>query len=106
MPEVVERKRKKTEDTKAEFNGTLTWGLRNYSPPESISEDKDSINAHVEWLRREWRKTDPELSVVDLKMGLTFAERRRLVLQQGKVAEIVEKFPWLQCYRQVIWSSL
>lgn len=50
-------------------------------------------------LQREFKKTgaDVDITTIDQKMSLTFAERRKLiVIETNSLAEIIEKFPWLQ----------
>ncbi|CAC5420819.1 unnamed protein product [Mytilus coruscus] len=102
LPEVVERKRKKEKEPERKEGGILTWGLENYSPSQSISEDEASINSHKEWMLREWRRSEPDLNILDMKMDLTFPSRRSLILKEATVKEVIQEYPWLQSHRQLL----
>ncbi|CAC5388564.1 unnamed protein product [Mytilus coruscus] len=102
LPEVVERKRKKEKEPERKEGGILTWGLENYSPSQSISEDEASINSHKEWMLREWRRSEPDFNILDMKMDLTFPSRRSLILKEATVKEVIQEYPWLQSHRQLL----
>lgn len=72
--------------------GILTWGLENYAPAQNISEDEASISNHTEWMQREWRKSEPDLPIVDMKMDLTFPSRRNKILADTTTKEVIEEY--------------
>lgn len=57
----------------------FTWGLGKYLPEPPASQDETSTNMHVQVLKREFRKTGPDVDMffVDQKMALTFSYRRK-----------------------------
>ena len=90
----------------------FTWGLGKYLPEPPVSEDETSTNMHVQALKREFRKTGPDVDMfsVDQKMALTFSYRRKLVVNEKiSVADLTETFPWLKlrcevnCSCQIMW---
>lgn len=107
-PEVQSRKKKEKPQkliTSPTTPGptTFTWGLENYLPRIPVTEDETSHDVHLQWLQREHRKTssDIDFSTVDLKMSLTFACRRQLVVEGAGILHLLEKYPWLQSYQEV-----
>ncbi|XP_071086230.1 sterile alpha motif domain-containing protein 3-like [Haliotis cracherodii] len=105
-PEVQARTRKRKSEPSEEPASkrvNLTWGLANFLPPPLPSEDSESIEAHVDWLQREFKKTAPCMPKVYLKMNLTFPERRRNVITQGLgVGDLLLKYPWLHQREQLL----
>lgn len=89
-PEVPIRKRKKKIPPAgaATANGggerIFTWCLGKYLPELPVSEDEASIIIHIRNLQREFRKTgaDVDITYIDQKMSLTFAERRKLIVTE------------------------
>ena len=77
----------------------LTWGLGKYLQEAPASEDETSSIMHVQALKREYRKTGPDVDMfsVDQKMSLTFSYRRKLVVNvKMSVANLTEKIPWIK----------
>ena len=83
-----------------------------YLPEPTASEDETSNNMHVQALKREFRKTGPDVDMfsVDQKLALTFSYRRKLVVNEKmSVADLTEKFPRLKlrcevnCFSQIMW---
>lgn len=97
----MDKKRKKNQVPERKEVGILTWGLENYAPAQNISEDEASISIHTEWMQREWRKSEPDLPIVDMKMDLTFPSRRNKILADTTTKEVIEEYLWLQSHRQV-----
>ncbi|XP_056605092.1 uncharacterized protein LOC130421303 isoform X1 [Triplophysa dalaica] len=62
----------------------------------SIGEDATSINAHVKTLQDQYKKTQPDAGIVDEKIKLTFAWRRREIVNGTPVAEIFQIYPFLR----------
>lgn len=62
----------------------FTWCLGKYLPELPVSEDEASIIIHIRNLQREFRKTgaDIDITYIDQKMSLTFAERRKLIVTE------------------------
>lgn len=90
--------------TKAKTN--LTWGMSNYLPKRPDSEDSESIKLHKTWFKQEYRQVDQDFRLVDLKMGLTFPDRRKDIVQDGNsLSEIIKEYPFLQDRRQVLCLS-
>ena len=110
LPEVQSRIRKrKLADMDTDLavkKIALTWGLENYLPSRCPSEDEESIKIHIEWLHKEMKKTAPNMVSVDLKMILTFPERRAdIVTKNMGVGELLQKYPWLHQRDQVLFFS-
>lgn len=79
-----------------------TWGMARYCPDLPTSEDETTLKGHKEWLKKEFLKTVPDVSTVDLKMDLTFAKRRMLIVkEQAPVCDVIGEYPWLKNHRQV-----
>ncbi|KAG1647302.1 hypothetical protein GQR58_030704 [Nymphon striatum] len=105
LPQVQARKRKINSELSDEPPTNivnLIWGLANFHLPTLLSEDSTSITAEIDWLQREFKKTTPTIKIVDLKMKLTFPERRNDVVSQGLgIGDLLQKYPWLQQREQV-----
>lgn len=107
-PDVVSRKRKRTsketnQNTEPEARN-FTWGMEDYLPNSSQSEDDVSVNIHIESLKREFRKTSADINVtmVDQKMDLTFAHRREMIVTKKiEMKNLLEIFPWLHLRHEV-----
>ncbi|XP_052076738.1 uncharacterized protein LOC127714725 [Mytilus californianus] len=106
LPEVKAKKRKVTTELKDDIpkaKKNLTWGMSNYLPMRPDSEDLESIKLHKTWLKQEYRKVDQDFRLVDLKMGLTFPDRRKDIVQDGNsLSEIIKEYPFLQDRRQLL----
>jgi uncharacterized pyridoxamine 5'-phosphate oxidase family protein len=78
--------------------------MENYLPNPPQSEDDASVNIHIESLKREFRKTsaDVNVSMVDQKMDLTFAHRRKMIVTEKiEMKNLLEIFPWLHLRYEV-----
>ncbi|XP_061192221.1 sterile alpha motif domain-containing protein 3-like isoform X2 [Saccostrea echinata] len=103
--EVVQKKRKKEQKMEAMKDlKQFTWGLGNFLPKQSPSEDETSIKLHVSWLKRENKKSiDIDHQNVKVKMDITFPYRRSLIVNDKlAVSEVVDAFPWLGSYREIL----
>lgn len=103
LPEVKANKRQKTDSTIKIYQGPSTWGLKNYLPDKPLSEDEASVEKHMQWLQKEYRKKDDQdITQVDLLMDLTLHHRRTLVVsQQMDVESILSDYPWLKSTDEV-----
>lgn len=82
----------------------FTWGMEYYLPNSPQSEDDVSVNIHIESLKREFRKTsaDVNVTIVDQKMDLTFAHRRKMIVTKKiEMKNLLEIFPWLHLRHEV-----
>ncbi|XP_076101714.1 sterile alpha motif domain-containing protein 3-like [Mytilus galloprovincialis] len=104
LPEVKANKRQKTDSTIKIYQGPSTWGLKNYLPDKPLSEDEASVEKHMQWLQKEYRKKDDQdITQVDLLMDLTLHHRRTLVVsQQMDVESILSDYPWLKSTDELI----
>ncbi|XP_052063836.1 uncharacterized protein LOC127703799 [Mytilus californianus] len=107
LPEVQARKRKKdTAPTPENISGGkvyLTWSMANFLPAQPESEDDTAISLHCGWLKREFIKTDQNEALINLKMNLTFAARRKAVVEGTiSAAELVDQYPFLKDRRQIL----
>lgn len=99
LPEVSARKRPKKEEIQSpRLQAVSTWGLSNYLPEELLTEDEETINQHIEWMKKEYRKKEGQnLLQVKQKMALTFPHRRKMIVTNMASAEsVLVEFPFLQ----------
>ena len=81
----------------------LTWGMANFLPPPLASEDEASIQLHKEWLKAEFKKTNQNFDVVDLKMDITYPTRRKeIVTDNMDTNSLLQEYPFLKNRRQVM----
>ena len=79
-------------------------GLPNYLPDRPSGEDETFIGKHKEWLQDEKRarRKRPDMSQIDKRMTLTFADCRLMVVERNTaVSEVIEEYPWLETFHQV-----
>ena len=104
LPEVKARKRKVEESVVNTDvrNVNLTWGMANYLPPQLESEDDTASDMHIQSLKREYCKTEKNKALADLKMKLSFSNRRKeIVTDNMPIGDILEIYPFLKDRRQV-----
>ena len=78
-PVGLARKRKNIDgkDNSAKLRAVVRRGIVNWAPPATDGKDETSCKAHISWLRKECKKRQPNQSIVDKKMELTFSFRRK-----------------------------
>jgi hypothetical protein len=64
-------------------------------------EDDASIASHVAMLKVQWNKSNPDVSIVSVRMEKTYADRRALVFNGVSTQAILEKYPTLRYAEQV-----
>lgn len=77
--------------------------MENYLPNLPQSKDDASVNIHIESLKREFRKAfaDVNVTMVDQKMDLTFAHRRKMIVTEKiEMKNLLEIYPWLHLRHQ------
>lgn len=72
------------------------------SPPTS-SEDKVAHNRHCKAMQTEYAKVHSNVALGAQLMQLTYAGRRQEVKSERPVKEIVERYPFLQNYVEVMF---
>lgn len=78
--------------------------MANFLPAQPESEDDTAVSLHCGWLKREFIKTEQNEALVNLKMNLTLAVRRKAVVEGTtfiSAAEVVDQYPFLKDGRQV-----
>ena len=72
------------------------FGMANYLPSAPESEDDESTQRHVKWLKGaiKSRKSDDGAKVSSL-MDLTLYHRRKMSIDGASTAELAEEYPWL-----------
>ena len=72
------------------------WGVTHYLPDRPEGEDDVSIAKHKEAMRVESKKLRQDLSKVRLLMDLTFADRRKSVVNDlCKIEDLRSEYPCL-----------
>ena len=72
------------------------YGLRDYLPGRPQSETDETIVAHINNMKKEWKKRDHDQMKINTLMDLTFADRRKLIVNQAPdVAQVLEDYPVL-----------
>ena len=97
-------KRRKVDSDTPKPASLPMYGLPNYLPDRPSGEDETSIGKHKEWLQDEKRarRKRPDMSQIDKRMTLTFADRRLMVVEKNTtVSEVIEEYPWLESFHQV-----
>ena len=100
--EVKSRKRKesvaaitKSASVPKELKFPPMFGMANYMPTRSTSEDDSSIDNHKKWLSVESTKKRPSCAEVSTRMNLTFPDRRREIIKGLPIQEVKTVYPWL-----------
>ncbi|CAC5426220.1 unnamed protein product [Mytilus coruscus] len=108
QPEVISRSKTKTNKNpqpQTEDSSVFVWGLARFLPPLLVSEDSISQQGHIDWLKREHKKTisDIDISTINMKMDLTFSYRRKQIVEDKVgVKELIDMFPWLQSRQEIL----
>lgn len=61
-----------------------------------VGEDSTSVEAHVNVLQSECRKTHPNILTVKDRMARTFSWRRREIMEGVPVEDVLNKYPYLR----------
>ena len=75
-----------------------TWGIpkENFLPERFSGETDLSISSHIKWLQNEVVKIKRDSTIIDMKMRITFPERRRMIIEEkATVSDIKKLFPIL-----------
>lgn len=95
---MLARKRKNVDGSKssAKLRAVVRRGIVNWAPPATEGEDEASCKAHVTWMKKEYKKRQPNQSVVDKKMELTYSFRRKMINEKKHLlVDIEETYPFL-----------
>ena len=95
---MLARKRKNVDGSKssAKLRAVVRRGIVNWAPPATEGEDEVSCKAHVTWMKKEYKKRQPNQSVVDKKMELTYSFRRKMINEKKHLlVDIEETYPFL-----------
>lgn len=99
-PIVLARKRKSNAGTPPICKAKR--GIVNWEPPQVEGEDEMSSKLHMEWMQKEYKKRDPNMTLVYDKMTRTYASRRRYINESSPtLQEINDKYPFLFDPQQV-----
>ncbi|XP_071793326.1 uncharacterized protein [Asterias amurensis] len=101
--QVMERKRKQPPTAKQMVKTPKlskfppAFGLENYCPPQQPSEDENSLIRHKEWLKIENTKKRPQYIEVTQRMGITFPDRRAMIVNSKylNMETVKNAYPWL-----------
>lgn len=73
----------------------------------AVQKDNTSIQLHTNWLQHELKKTNQDFRLVDLKMDLRFAERRKHIVKDGMgISDLIKEYPFIQDRRQVHYIQI
>ncbi|KAG1925400.1 hypothetical protein F2P79_025572 [Pimephales promelas] len=61
-----------------------------------VGEDSTSVEAHVNVLQNEYRKTHPDMLTVKDRMTRTFSWRRREIMAGMSVEDVLKRYPFLR----------
>ena len=87
----------------------LVHGVANYLPPQIVGEDRDTIDIHISFLKKQARLDFclQDQEKITSKMEKTFPHRRELVVMKGlPVVDMRDMFPIIFSKNQVIFSFL
>ena len=70
-------------------------GVKNYLPPTEQSEDANSIESHRNMMTSESKKKRQDIAKINHLMNITFADRRRKVVEGWSVADLKLEYPCL-----------
>ncbi|XP_046842756.1 uncharacterized protein LOC124436825 isoform X2 [Xenia sp. Carnegie-2017] len=97
-PVVLSRKRKNVDGSPAAtiFRAAVRRGIVNWAPPPIDGEDNVCSQAHVSWMKKELKRKQPNLTLVNKKMELTYSFRRRMINEEKHLLkDIMEQYPFL-----------
>lgn len=96
---------------------TPAYGAKNYMPKRPVSEDDESIQKHIDFMKKEAKARSRNVRAVETCMDLTLSDRREFIINGNKTVEEVRlQYPLLFNAHQVIqmliidcihiWNSL
>lgn len=71
-----------------------------------IGEDATSVEAHVQVLLDQYRKMQPDMTIVKDRMARTFSWRRREIVDGISVEDLMRKYPFLTMPEGVSHNSM
>lgn len=82
---------------------TPAYGAKNYLPKRPMSEDDESIQKHIDFMKKEAKARNRNFRAVETCMDLTFSDRREFIINGNKTVEEVRlQYPLLFDAHQVI----
>ncbi|XP_057300287.1 uncharacterized protein LOC130630716 isoform X2 [Hydractinia symbiolongicarpus] len=112
LPEIILMKSKFSKQPKKdaahEIEGAIrssnVWGVKNHLPACDPGEDDRTMEMHRRTLVKQYNvhHYNRKMSVLQVAMNKTFSWRRKLIIEDGCVAELFDKFPLLKEPRQII----
>lgn len=106
IPIVIEKKAKYHEirkEKKEQSKSTSpAYGMPQYLPSETVTEDNDSIKGHKSYMIMELKKRNPDRRKIETSMMATFADRRRLIVcENSLVSNICTIYPGICDCQQI-----
>ena len=103
-PVILARKRKRNAGTPPICKAKR--GIINWEPPHMEGEDEMSSNMHMEWMQKEYKKREPNMTLVYDKMTRTYPARRKYINNNSpSLQEISDNYPFLFDPQQVCKQS-
>ncbi|RXG51756.1 Sterile alpha motif domain-containing protein 3, partial [Armadillidium vulgare] len=79
------------------------WGLKHYLPERAAGETDETIQEHIEFLKKEKNRLHPDLGKVTASMLATFGDRRKLIIiNHNTVVDVLKTYPWLQDEQELV----
>ena len=100
-PEVLQKKRKSSENSTKNVSKSLRRGGINWAPAFPEGEDEASMKLHQRSMREEWKKRSPDMEKIKSRMMITFPHRRQMINGKTPLLEIMDEYPALFSYDEV-----
>ncbi|XP_046864009.1 uncharacterized protein LOC124457887 [Xenia sp. Carnegie-2017] len=97
-PVVLSRKRNNVDGSPAatKIRAAVRRGIVNWAPPPIDGKDDVCSQANVSWMKKELKRKQPNLTLVNKKMELTYSFRRRMINEEKHLLkDIMEQYPFL-----------
>ena len=93
----LQEKRKNVDgcNNSAKLRAVVRRGIVNWAPHATDGEDETSCKVHISWMKKEYKKRQPNQSIVDKKMELTYSFRRKMINEKNHLlVDIKEIYPF------------
>ena len=84
---------------------TNFWNLPQYCPEIPIGEDDPILAEHQSWLRLQHRRSIRDIDGIKTRMNITFYTRRKMIMANSSINDIIKEFSFIKEYNQVIYNK-
>ena len=76
-------------------------GEVNWAPVIPDGEDENSLQIHIDWMKKEIQKASPDMETMKQKINVTYAQRRTFIDENPPLYVLKETYPALFCISKI-----